>query len=117
MNDPLEVTDGDEEVAVTAPGLFTLRAEYLAEGYYDEEADGNPPEQDLFRVQLTPHTGEAEAVSYPLLLPTVPLSETLDAMDAARRYLLALAEQLRHAPPVYWDRLCEASRAWPHTAA
>ena len=118
---PIETT-GDE-VELRLPGVLTLRAEFVAEGYYADDADGNPPEQDLFRIEVSAPAPAAgfEPFSYPLLLPAVPPYaaaelEPPEPLRWVRRYLLALAPLLEAAPPSAWEAICEASRAWSPAA-
>lgn len=108
-----------DEVELRLPGMLTLRAEFVAEGYYAEGADGDPPEQDLFQIDVTmpESTAGVEPFSYPLLLPATPpdgagdLAES-DASAWLHRYLLTLAQRLSTAPPAEWETICDASRAW-----
>src|SRR5207249_2195849 len=89
------------------------------EGYYELDPEGDPPEQDLFRIEVTPldPDGGIEPFSYPVLLPSVPERQELDEeweepLLWLERYLRALAAALRSAPPEAWESVCEASRTW-----
>ena len=42
-----------EDVDVELPGLLRLSASFLSEGLYDEEAGGDPEEEDLYEVEVT----------------------------------------------------------------
>src|SRR5260370_20471375 len=42
----------DEEVLLHVRGFAVLRATYEAEGYYDETADGDPEEQNLYLIEV-----------------------------------------------------------------
>src|SRR5262245_10482528 len=114
-----EVERTGDEIELRLPGVLRLRAEFLAEGYYEQDAEGDPPEQDLFQIEVTPLDRDAgiEPFSYPLLLPAVPELE-LDPDNPPEpliwleRYLITLATALRSAPPEAWEAVCEASRTW-----
>jgi hypothetical protein len=115
----VRVEETGDELALRLPGVLTLRAEFVAEGYYADDADGEPPEQDLYRVEVTalgPGAG-GTPLGYPLLLPAVPAPaadawESHDPLRWIRGYLLALAPLLAASPPAAWATICEASRAW-----
>jgi hypothetical protein len=115
----MEIERSGDEIELRLPGLLRLRAEFLAEGYYAADPEGDPPEQDLFRIEVTPLGPEAviEPFSFPLLLPAVPEREELEdeweePLLWLERYLRALAGALRTAPAQAWEAVCEASRAW-----
>src|SRR5438128_764525 len=67
----MEIEGSGEEIELRVAGLFVLRSEFVAEGYYENDAEGDPPEQDLFRIEVTTSVPEAgfRTLSYPLLMP------------------------------------------------
>jgi hypothetical protein len=122
----------DEEIVLHLPGFAVLRAGYEAEGYYDETADGDPEEQDLYRVEVldAPLRGraaealEGEPVG-PLanlglteptvwrLLPSARWTPDADPLSLVKGYLLVLAHALcREARPGTRQRLLESSAGW-----
>jgi hypothetical protein len=122
----------DEEVVLHVPGFAVLRAGYEAEGYYDEAADGDPAEQDLYRVEVLDATRGARAAEAiegeldgPLtdlglteptlwrLFPSARWTPDSDTLDLVKRYLLVLAHALRgEARPGARQRLLESSAGW-----
>src|SRR6266852_3756176 len=103
----------EEEVLLHVRGFAVLRATYEAEGYYDETADGDPEEQNLYLIEVLDArraTRAAEAVEgeavWPLADlgltdPTVrrlfPVAGGCPATDEAAlvaQYLLVLAHAL-----------------------
>jgi hypothetical protein len=122
----------DEEVVLHVPGFAVLRAGYEAEGYYDEAADGDPAEQDLYRVGVLDaplRVPAAEAVEEELVGPLTDLGLTeasvwrlfpsarwtadADTLALVKRYLLVLAHALRgEQRPETRQRLLESSAGW-----
>jgi len=111
-----------EDVDVEVPGLLRLTASFLSEGLFDEEAGGDPEEEDLYEIEVQ-HLGDAlvEPITFPRLFPASPsdLLEDVEEADEseqaalpAERFLLALAWQLANADPSAWEELCEAARVW-----
>jgi hypothetical protein len=121
----------DEEVVLHLLGFAVLRAGYEAEGYYDEAADGNPAEQDLYRVEILDASlaaraaeaiegepgpladlGLAEPVAW-RLFPSARWTPDGDALGLVERYLLVLAHALRaEQRPEARQRLLEGSSGW-----
>lgn len=97
------------------PGLLQLRASFLSEGLFDEDAGGDPAEEDLYEIELTCLRGLLpEELSFSRLLPAAPQS-WLDESDEAspvERFLLVLAGELAQAPVSRWPEICRAARAW-----
>jgi hypothetical protein len=129
---PLTLVASDEEVVLHVPGFAVLRAGYEAEGFYDEAADGDPAEQDLYRVEVLDGPRGARAAEAidaeriePLadlglteptlwrLFPSARWASDADTLDLVKRYLLVLAHAL-HAParPGARQRLLEDSAGW-----
>jgi hypothetical protein len=122
----------EEEVVLHLHGFAVLRAIYEAEGYYDEGADGDPEEQDLYCIEVLDAlraTDAAEALEgeavWPLvalgltdvtvrrLFPAARWSPERDALTLARQYLLALAHALLDATsPAGRQRALEESVGW-----
>ena len=111
-------TSGDS-IEVRVPGQVLLAAEFLAEGYYQSDPEGDPPEEDLFQIEvrcLRPEE-DFDPLTFPVLLPAVPVGDPDDEEPAeplhwVRPYLVELAERLRDAPAVEWEAICEGSRGW-----
>jgi hypothetical protein len=123
----------DEEVVMHVRRFAVLRAVYEAEGYYDGSADGDPDEQDLFRIEVldaTRATDAAEAMEgaavWPLaelglthtevrrLFPASRWTATGESSALAAQYLLALAHALIDAAtPAGRERVLEESVGWP----
>jgi hypothetical protein len=122
----------DEEVVLHVPRFVVLRAGYEAEGYYDEAANGDPAEQDLYRVEVLDASLRARAAEALERDPVEPLTDlgltepTLwrlfpsarwapesDTLGLVKRYLLVLAHALRDEQrPGARQRLLECSAAW-----
>jgi hypothetical protein len=126
----------DEETVLHAPGFAVLRASYEAEGYYDEAADGDPEEQDLYRIEVldAPRATQAaearggEAV-WPLadlgltdpslrrLFPAARWSAEDTGPSLVARYLLVLAWALQQeARGDAAQELLSASAGWSPAA-
>ena len=121
----------DEEVVLHVPGFAVLRAVNEAEGYYDESADGDPAEEDLYRLEVLDASSadraaellETEVVG-PLaqlgladtgLLRRFPATrwEAVAGPGLVTRYLLSLACALAEAiGPVERQQVLEASGGW-----
>ena len=102
-------------IELRLPGIVTLTAEYEAEGFYESDAEGDPPEQDMFRIDVhpAPATGDTAPLSFPLLMPaTHDHEEPDDSLAWVRLYLKYLARQLATAPRERWEAVCDASRTW-----
>jgi hypothetical protein len=128
----LTLVASDEEVVLHVPGFAVLRAVYEAEGYYDEASDGDPAEQDLYRVEVldAPLGARAtEAVEGELVGPLTNLGLTeptrwrlfpsarwtpdSDTLDLVKRYLLVLAHALLgEERPRARQQLLESSAGW-----
>src|SRR5713226_2167781 len=52
MDGPIALLVSDEEVLLHVRGFAVMRATYEAEGYYDETADGDPEEQNLYLIEV-----------------------------------------------------------------
>lgn len=122
----------DEEVVLHVPGFAVLRAGYEAEGYYDEAANGDPAEQDLYRVEVLDASLDARAaeavegemvrplahlqLTEPILwrlFPSVRWTPDSVPLGLVKRYLLVLAHALRgEARPGARQRLMEDSAGW-----
>jgi hypothetical protein len=133
---PLSLNASDEEVILHVRGFAVLRAAYEAEGYYDEAADGDPEEQDLYLIEVLDAplaTRAAEALEGEAVWPLADLGLTDPAvrrlLPAARwtaaaagpplvaRYLLVLARALHEeVRPEARQRLLQASAAWSPAA-
>jgi hypothetical protein len=132
VNDLILRVASDEEVVLHVRGFAVLRATYEAEGYYDEAADGDPEEQDLYLIEVldaprTADTGEAvedEAV-WPLaelglaenslrrLFPAARWADEARGAPLAAQYLLVLARALTEAAGApQRQRLLSASAGW-----
>jgi hypothetical protein len=129
---PLILVSSDEEVVLHVPGFAVLRAGYEAEGYYDEAADGDPAEQDLYRVEVLDATRSLRAaeaaegeLGSPLtdlglteptlwrLFPSARWTPDSDPLGLVKRYLLVLARALRDEErPGARQRLLESSAGW-----
>jgi hypothetical protein len=122
----------DEEVILHVPGFAVLRAAYEAEGYYDEAADGDPAEEDLYPIEVLDAESTAQAeealdgeaagkladlgLSDPTLRRLFPAARW-EASDPGsglvERYLLALAAALVGAPgSVERQQALEGSAGW-----
>lgn len=114
----MDIEVSGDDIELRLPGVLLLRASYLAEGYYEENAAGQPPEQDLFHVEVFPRRPGSvrEPITFPLLLPASLQAEDPEEPEeelaALRRYLLALAAELQDAPVEAWESICERSRGW-----
>jgi hypothetical protein len=122
----------DEEVVLHVRGFAVLRATYEAEGYYDETADGDPEEQDLYRIEVldAPRASRAaEAVEgaavWPLadlglveptvrrLFPAARWAPDRDELEIVRRYLMTLAHALQDADSATArERILQSSAQW-----
>jgi hypothetical protein len=122
----------DEETILHVPGFAVLRASYEAEGYYDEAADGDPEEQDLYRIEVldAPRaTAASEALEGEAVWPLANLGLTDPALrrlfpatrwsaedlglSPAARYLLVLAWALQEeGRPEARQKLLQASAGW-----
>lgn len=129
----LTLTASDEEVVLHIRGFAVLRAVYEAEGYYDEAADGDPEEQDLYRVEVLDAASAGQAAEAlegePVgrlaalgltdprlrrLFPAARWAPDADALDQVKRYLLVLGHALREeGGRAARQRLLAASAAWP----
>lgn len=129
---PVHVIASDEEVIVHVTGFAVLRAVYEAEGYYDEGADGDPAEEDLFRIEVLDTTRSilaAEAMegeeirqladlgmpepTVRRLFPASRWEADVNSSGLVIRYLLALAASLTEARgPAGRQRVLEASAGW-----
>jgi hypothetical protein len=129
---PLMLVESDEEVVLHVPGFAVLRAGYEAEGYYDEAANGDPAEQDLYRVEVLDASLRARAAEAlegdpvePLtdlglteptlwrLFPSARWTSESDTLGLVKRYLLVLAHALRDEErPGARQRLLESSAGW-----
>lgn len=114
------------------PGFAVLRASYEAEGYYDEAANGDPVEQDLYRVEVLDAPLRARAaealegepvgsltdlgLTEPTLwhlFPSARWTPKSDTLGLVKRYLLVLAHALRDEErPGARQRLLESSAGW-----
>jgi hypothetical protein len=132
MKGPVMLMASDEEVVLHVRGFAVLRAAYEAEGYYDEEADGDPEEQDLYLIEVldAPRaTRAAEAVEgeavWPLadlgladptlrrLFPVAGEAADLDELAPVEQYLLVLADALAEEDePAARQRVLTASAGW-----
>lgn len=122
----------DEEVVVHVRGLVVLRATYEAEGYYDETADGDPEEEELYVIEVldapratrAAETMGGEAV-WPIanlgltdpvlrrLFPVADWQSEGEGLSLVEKYLLVLAHALREEnEPEARQRLLTASAAW-----
>jgi len=115
---PIVGVHGDD-VDVEVPGLVTVRATFLSEGLFDEEAGGDPEEEDLYEVEVT-HPGPAlpGSLTFPRLMPAVP-QEWLDPGPEAEadllpieRFATVLAWELSNADLERWEDVCQAARHW-----
>src|SRR5688572_24120456 len=105
-----------EDVNLELPGLLTIRTTFLSEGLFDEQAGGDPEEEDLYEVEVT-HHGDAllEPITFPRLMPAA--SRAFPGADEddfglpenlpMERFVLALAWNLAHADPSNWALVCE----------
>jgi hypothetical protein len=129
---PWIIVASDEEVVLRVPGFAVLRASYEAEGYYDEAANGDPVEQDLYRVEVLDAPLRARAaealegepvgsltdlgLSEPALwrlLPSARWAPESDPLGLVKRYLRVLAHALRDEErPGARQRLLESSAGW-----
>jgi hypothetical protein len=123
-----------EETELFVGGFARFRATYQGEGYYDERSHGDPPEQDLYQVDILDGSAESRegwdvddwgeesyedlglpSPSYHLLLPAARTSEEDDDVDEFRyvkQYLLLLAYRLSTEPPEYRAQILEESTCW-----
>jgi hypothetical protein len=128
----LTLVASDEEVVLHVPGFTVLRAVYEAEGYYDEAANGDPAEQDLYRVEVLDATLGARAMEAvegelvgPLtnlglteptlwrLFPSAHWTPDSDTLDLVKGYLLVLAHALHgEERPGARQQLLEGSAGW-----
>jgi hypothetical protein len=133
---PASLNASDEEVVLHVRGFAVLRAIYEAEGYYDEAADGDPEEQDLFLIELldAPRASRAaEALDgravWPLadlglcaatvrrLFPAARWTAEAAGPPLVAQYLLMLAWALQEeARPETRYRLLQASATWSPAA-
>jgi hypothetical protein len=133
---PVSLSASDEEVVLHVRGFAVLRAIFEAEGYYDEAADGDPEEQDLYWIELldAPRASRAaEALDGQAVWPLADLglcAATLRRLFPAERwtaepagpalvtqYLLVLAWALQdELHPDARHRLLQASATWPPAA-
>jgi len=122
----------DEGVVLHVRGFAVLRATYEAEGYYDETADGDPEEEELYLIEvldapLATRAAEAmdgEAVwplahlglSDPVLRRLFPVAEgqsDAEELSIVEKYLLVLAHALEsERAPAARQRLLAASAGW-----
>jgi hypothetical protein len=129
---PFILAASDEEVVLHVPGFAVLRAGYEAEGYYDEAANGDPAEQDLYWVEVMDARLGARAADAMEVERVGPLTDlgltdpTLwrlflsarwapgsDPVGLVKRYLLVLAHALRDEErPGARQRLLESSAGW-----
>jgi hypothetical protein len=108
-----------EDVDLEIPGLLTIRATFLSEGLFDERADGDPAEEDLYEVEVS-HAGEAllEPIVFPRLSQATSQDLLLEDEEfgseslPVEQFVLALAWELANADPVNWPELCEGARYW-----
>jgi hypothetical protein len=110
-----------EDVDLELPRLLSIRTTFLSEGLFDEQAGGDPDEEDLYEVEVS-HAGDAllEPITFPRLMPTASRSfpaEDESALEIAgslpmERFLLALAWDLANADPSNWGLVCDAARTW-----
>ncbi len=132
MDRPITLIALDEEIVLHVRRFAVLRAAYEAEGYYDETADGDPEEQDLYLIELldAPRAARAsEAVEGEAVWPLADLGlaeNTLRRLFPAARwntethgpalvaqYLLVLAHSLsEETERAARQRLLVASVAW-----
>jgi hypothetical protein len=128
----LTMATSEEAVVLHVQGFAVLVATYEAEGYYDEEADGDPEEQDLYRIEVLDAreaVRASEAVDgepvWPLvdmglmeptvrqLFPAARWTPDGDELAVVKRYLLVLAHELwQEEHPLARQRLLEASASW-----
>ncbi|MFN3650163.1 MAG: hypothetical protein ACK47B_11340 [Armatimonadota bacterium] len=116
------ITVHGEDVNLEVPGILTLRANFLSEGLFDEAAQGDPDEEDLYEIELTDESDDAPIpISFTRLAQSAPdawLAEVDEDEPEAPRslpiegFLLALAWQLAHTDPSEWYPLCESARRW-----
>jgi hypothetical protein len=132
MDGLIALLASDEEVLLHVRGFAVLRATYEAEGYYDEAADGDPEEQNLYLIEVLDArraTRAAEAVEgeavWPLadlgladpvvrrLFPVAGGCPDADAPTLVAQYLLVLAYALEvEREPQARQRLLTASAGW-----
>jgi hypothetical protein len=132
LGSPASLSASDEEVVLHVRGYAVLRATYEAEGYYDETADGDPEEQDLYLIELldAPRAMRAaEALDgkavWPLadlglcaatlqrLFPAVRWTAAAAGLPLVAQYLLVLAWAMQdEARPEARYRLLRASAGW-----
>jgi len=110
-----------EDVTIEVPGRVVVRAAFLSEGLFDEQAGGEPEEEDLYEVEVTaPEGGLLEPITFALLAPAgsrrFPEEDTdPDDFETAlpvERLLMALAWELANAHPENWRAVCTAVRGW-----
>ena len=131
-SEPVVMIVSDDEVIVYVRGLAVLRAAYEAEGYYDEAADGDPEEQDLWHIEVLDRTRSVEAAEAlggrplgPLaalgltesrlhrLFPASHWTSSQSGPASVARYLLVLAHALAGASgPTERQRVLTASVLW-----
>jgi hypothetical protein len=122
----------DEETLLYMGGFAVIRAIYEAEGYYDEEADGEPEEEDLYLVQVLDALAAGEAAEavesqsalylaslrlnepqIRRLFPAIRWSAEEEASRLVQQYLLALGHALYVASgPAARQRVLEGSAGW-----
>lgn len=111
-----------EDVDVEVPGLLTIRAAFLSEGLFDEEAGGIPEEEDLYEVEVT-HARDVllQPILFARLMPASSREmpdEWHDETEFAgpelpiERFLLLLAWELASAHPTNWQEVCDRARLW-----
>jgi hypothetical protein len=138
-NDPIDrkefvvrVRVSDEEVIAHVAGFAVVRAVYEAEGYYDESADGDPAEEDMYRIEVLDSRSAVPAAEAwdgePIetladlglsdstlrrLFPAARWEPNPEAARLVEQYVLALAAALTRAHgPVARQRVLEASAGW-----
>jgi hypothetical protein len=111
-----------EDVDIEVPGIVTLRASFLSEGLFDNEAGGLPDEEDLYEVEVT-HARDIllQPITFARLMPASSreMPDEFDE-DAAipgselpiERFLMLLAWELANAHPTNWQALCDRARLW-----
>jgi hypothetical protein len=123
-----------EETELAVSGFARFRATYQGEGYYDERSHGDPPEQDLYQVDILDGSAESRegwevddwgeetyedlglpSPSYHLLLPSTQTGEDEEEIDEYRyvkQYLLVLAFRLFTDPPESRAQILDEATCW-----
>jgi hypothetical protein len=129
----LEWMASGEETELAVAGFARFRATFQGEGYYDDHSHGDPPEQDLYQIDILDASTESRdgwevddwaeeqyedlglsSPSYHLLLPAARTEEEedVDEFRYVKQYLLVLAYRLQTEPPEYRSQILEESTCW-----